>query len=179
MSAASALNVDQPLVDVVDNLPVIVLLGIVVWLSLPQLAERFTIIGRFIRWTGLSKRWKDKAARLEKQRRDAAMEEARKLAAAAMREMTPPDVRRMEEGLRRLGDKFDVLEDSEAMLRAYVIYDELWHFHDDLDEARRGRRPAHRMPIEAFEQKWKSGWRPFDDAGRLVDDGSGGPTGNG
>lgn len=179
MSAAAGLTADQLLLDLVDNLPVIVLLGIIVWLSLPQLAERFAIIGRFIRWTGLSQRWKEKAERLEKQRRDAAMEEARKLAAAAMREMTPPDVRRMEEGLRRLGDKLAVVADAEDMLRAYVIYDELWHFHDDLDEARRGRRPAHRMPIEVFETKWKSGWRPFDDDGRLVDDGSGGPTGDG
>ncbi|WP_229482252.1 hypothetical protein, partial [Mycolicibacterium mageritense] len=66
-----AATLDQVLIAVADNLPVIGLLAINLWLSLPQLAERFTLIGRFIRWTGLSRRWKEKAAKLESQQREA------------------------------------------------------------------------------------------------------------
>ncbi len=77
--------------------------------------------------------------------------------------MTPPDVRKMEERLLHI-------EDVEEMLKAFVIYDELWHFHDDHNEARRGRKPAHRLPFDLFEKKWGTGWRPFDEGGRYTGD---------
>lgn len=156
-------TLDQILVDLADNMPVILLFLVVLWMSLPQLAERFEIVGKLLK--PLSKRWRDKAARIEKQRREVAMEEARKLASAAMQEMTPPDVRKLVERLNRV-------EDAEDLLRAFVIYDELWHFKDDHNEARRGRLPADRMSFDTFEDKWKAGWRPFDATGKLVDDGT-------
>lgn len=125
--------------------------------------QRFAIIGKLLR--PLSRRWRDKAERLEAARHEAAMVEARKLAVAAMQEMTPPDV-------RKLTDRLIRVEDAEELLRAFVIYDELWHFKDDHNEARQGRIPAHRITFDLFEQKWHQGWRPFDDDGRLVDDGT-------
>lgn len=141
--------------------PFILATAIIVWLSLPQLAERFAVIGKLLR--PLSKRWREKAAKLDAQRDAVAMEQAKKLAAAAMKEMTPPDVRKME-------DRLAHVEDAEDMLRAFVIYDELWHFHDDHNEARRGRKPALRLAFDTFEEKWQKGWRPFDEQGRYTGD---------
>lgn len=157
------MTVDKFLSGLLENVPLFAATLIIVWLSLPQLAERFTLIGKLLK--PLSRRWREKADRLEKQRREMAMAEAKKLAVAAMREMTPPDVKKIQERLERV-------EDDEDMLRSFVIYDELWHFHDDHNEARRGRTPAQRLPFDTFEDKWRAGWRPFDGAGRLVDDGT-------
>lgn len=157
-------TLDKVLSGLVDQTPFIIASAIVLWLSLPQLAERFEIIGKLLR--PLSKRWREKAERLDKERHEVAMVEARKLAQAAMQEMTPPDVRKVLDRLNRV-------EDAEDMLRAFVIYDELWHFKDDHNEARQGRTPAHRISFDTFEKKWQRGWRPFDDAGHLVDDGTG------
>lgn len=156
-------TLDKALTGVLEQAPFIIALAIICWLSLPQLAERFAIIGKLLR--PLSRRWRDKAERLEAARHEAAMVEARKLAVAAMQEMTPPDV-------RKLTDRLIRVEDAEELLRAFVIYDELWHFKDDHNEARQGRIPAHRITFDLFEQKWHQGWRPFDDDGRLVDDGT-------
>lgn len=158
------MKLEDFLVGLIDQMPLIAAIIIIVWLALPQLAERFVIVGKAVR--PLSRRWREKAARLEAQRRAVALEEAKKLAVAAMKEMTPPDVRRIQERLGRV-------EDAEDMLRAFVIYDELWHFRDDHNEARRGRRPAHRMPFDTFEEKWKAGWRPFDGDGRFTGDDAG------
>lgn len=154
---------DKALTGFLDQAPFITALAIILWLSLPQLAERFAIIGKLLR--PLSRRWREKSERLEAQRHEVAMIEARKLAVAAMQEMTPPDV-------RKLLDRLNRVEDAEELLRAFVIYDELWHFKDDHNEARQGRIPAHRITFDLFEQKWHQGWRPFDDDGRLVDDGT-------
>lgn len=159
------------LTGITENSPLLVAIAIIVWLSLPQLAERFAIIGKLLK--PLSKRWREKAARLESERRQVALEEAKKLAAAAMAEMTPPDVSRMEARLKKLDEQLDIVQDGENLLRAYVIYDELWHFHDDRNAARRGRPPTDRLTFDSFETKWRGGWRPFDHDGRLVDDGSG------
>lgn len=152
---------EQFLAKVTENAPFFVLLVVVVWMSLPQLAERFEIIGKLLK--PLSVRWREKAERLERQRREAEERRAQEIAAAALKEMTPPDVRKMEERLLHV-------EDVEEMLKAFVIYDELWHFHDDHNEARRGRKPAHRMPFDRFELRWKAGWRPFDESGRYTGD---------
>lgn len=165
---------EKLLLDTVQQWPLIVVLLIVVWLSLPQLAERFEMVGKLVR--PLSKRWRDKAERLETQRKAAAFEEAKQLAAAAIREMTPPDVAEMERRMARMTERLVFIEDAEDMLRAFIIYDELWHFEDDMNEARHGRRPVTRLTLEVFESKWRGGWRPFDDKGKLVDDGSGSTT---
>lgn len=152
---------DEFLAKAAENAPFLVLLAITIWLSLPQLAERFEIISKLLR--PLSRRWREKAERLERQRREAEERRAQEIAAAALKKMTPPDVRKMEERLLRI-------EDVEEMLRAFVIYDELWHFHDDHNEARRGRAPAHRMTFDRFEKRWNTGWRPFDEGGSYVGD---------
>jgi hypothetical protein len=160
------MTADKFLTGLLDQAPLLGATAIIVWLSLPQLAERFVIIGKLLK--PLSRRWREKAARLAAQQDAAALQKARELAALAMREMTPPDVVKMEERLMRV-------EDAEDMLRAFVIYDELWHFHDDHNEARRGRKPAHRMAFDTFEEKWKAGWRPFDERGQYTGDlGAGG-----
>jgi hypothetical protein len=163
-------TLDALLLKLADQWPLIAVLAIVAWLSLPQLAERFAIIGKLSR--PLSRRWREKAERLETQRKATVIEEARRLAAAAMKEMTPPDVAEMERRMQRLDKRLETVQDAEDMLRAFVIYDELWHFRDDHDEARRGHRPVTRMAFDTFEAKWQDGWRPFDDNGKLVDDGS-------
>lgn len=154
-------TLDQLLVSLVENAPFIVLLAVVIWMSLPQLAERFEIVGKLVK--PLSRRWREKAERMERQRREAEERRAQEIAAEAMKKITPPDVRKMEQRLLHI-------EDVEEMLKAYVIYDELWHFHDDHNEARRGRKPAHRLPFDRFEQRWNTGWRPFDEAGRYTGD---------
>lgn len=157
------MTVDDVLVAAADQWPLIAVLAVVLWLSLPQLAERYAIIRKLVGpW---SRRWQARTARIESERRAMWMEEGKTLVSAAIKEMTPRDIRSMEDRLERV-------EDSEDMLRAFVIFDELWHFSDDHNEARHGRRPAHRMTFDTFEAKWKQGWRPFDDHGRLVDDGS-------
>jgi hypothetical protein len=163
--------IDELLIELANQSPVIVLVLIIIWLSLPTLAERFAIIGKLVK--PLSKRWREKAEKLERQQNEHALTLARQLARQAMQEMTPPDVAEMERRMKRMDDTLDLVQDAENLLRAYVIYDELWHFHDDHSEARRGRVPAHRIAFDTFEEKWKQGWRPFDDAGKLVDDGSG------
>lgn len=155
------MTINELLTGAVDQAPLLVAGAVIVWLSLPQLAERFEILGKLL--SPLSRRWREKAEKLRKQQDEAALKKARELAAAAMKEMTPPDVRKLEERLLRV-------EDAEDMLKAFVIYDELWHFHDDHNEARRGRKPAHRMSFDAFELKWKRGWRPFDEEGQYTGD---------
>lgn len=152
-------SLDKLLADAVDQAPLLAAIAAIVWLSLPQLAERFTIIGKVL--SPLSRRWREKAERLAAQQDEAALKKARELAAAAMKEMTPPDVRKLEDRLIRV-------EDAEDLLKAFVIYDELWHFHDDHNEARRGRTPAHRMSFDTFEERWKQGWRPFDAQGHYT-----------
>lgn len=155
---------NELLVKLADQAPWIIVLLIVFWLSLPQLAERFTIIAKVFR--PFLKRWQERAEALENQRRKDALETAREDVRLVLKELTPPDAAKMEARLSGL-------EDAEAMLRAYVIYDELWHFHDNLDDVRRGNKPARRLSFETFEGKWMKGWRPFDDNGRFIDDGTG------
>lgn len=164
------MTLDELLAKLVDQVPLFVVFLIVVWLSLPQLAERFAIIEKVA--GPLLKRQKAKVAQREKERRRASLETARQDVKLILQELTPPDVKRMEERQKRLERQLDDVEDAENMMRAYVIYDELWHFHDDHDAARRGEIPAKRITFDRFEQKWKRGWRPFDDDGRLVDDGT-------
>lgn len=155
----AAMTVNELVAGIVDQAPLLAATAAIIWLSLPQLAERFVIIGKVL--SPLSRRWREKAARLAAQQDEAAMKKARELAAAAMKEMTPPDVRKLEDRLIRV-------EDAEDLLKAFVIYDELWHFHDDHNEARRGRTPAHRMSFDTFEERWQQGWRPFDERGRYT-----------
>ncbi len=155
------MTIEKLLAGLVDQAPLVGTVAMVIWLSLPQLAERFEIIGKALK--PLSKRWRDKADRLAKQQEEAATRKAEELAAAAMKRMTPPDALKMEQRLVRV-------EDAEDMLRAFVIYDELWHFRDDHNEARRGRKPAHRMSFDTFEEQWQSGWRPFDERGKYTGD---------
>ncbi len=158
------MTVNDLLIATADQWPLFAVLAVVLWLSLPQLAERYEVVRKMV--GPLSRRWKERAEKQQAQRRAVWMEEGKVLVSAAIKEMTPRDVKAMERRLERV-------EDAEDMLRAFVIYDELWHFNDDHNEARHGRRPAHRMTFDSFEQKWHQGWRPFDDDGRLVDDGSG------
>lgn len=162
------MSVDEFLIKIADQAPWFVIVLIVIWLSLPSLAERFAIVGKLV--GPLSKKWREKAERLERERRDFALKEARREVQAVMKELTPPDIRRMEQSQNRLAQRLMWVEDSEDMLKAFVTYDELWHFHDDNNEARRGRRPAHRMSFESFETKWKQGWRPFDNRGQYTGD---------
>lgn len=161
---------DDLLNATLDEAPFFVAVAIIVWLSAPQLAERFTLIGKLLR--PLSKRWQEKSAQLEAQRRTETISELRTLALEVIKEIAPPDVKRMEDRMAGLGKRLDRAEDAEELLRAFVIYDELWHFNDDANEARHGRRPQVRMTFDVFEEKWREGWRPFDEHGRLVDDGT-------
>lgn len=158
------MTLNELLEGVVDQWPLLAVLAVVVWLSLPQIAERYEIVRKLV--GPLSKRWQEKAEQQASERRAVWMQEGKTLVAAAIKEMTPRDVKRMEERLERV-------EDAEEMLKQFVIYDELWHFQDDHNEARHGRRPAHRMTFDVFESKWQQGWRPFDDDGKFVDDGAG------
>lgn len=159
---------DKLLIDLADQAPVIVLVIIVIWLSLPTLAERFTIIGKLLR--PLSRRWRQKAAALAEQQKAEALRMARELAKQAMAEMTPPDYAAMQKRLDRYDETLERVQDAEALLRAFVIYDELWHFHDDRAQARHGRIPSTRIPFDMFEERWQKGWRPFDDEGHLIAD---------
>lgn len=159
------MTVNDLLLATADQWPLFAVLAVVLWLSLPQLAERYEIIRKLV--GPLSARWKKQAEKRQEQRRAVWMEEGKALVVAAISQMTPRDVKALEQRLERV-------EDAEDMLRSYVIYDELWHFNDDHNEARHGRRPAHRLAFDVFEEKWKRGWRPFDDDGQLVDDGLGG-----
>lgn len=152
------------LVATADQWPLFAVLAVMAWLSLPQLSERYEIIRKMV--GPLSRRWKVRADKQQAQRRAVWMEEGKALVAAAITEVTPKDVLMMEKRLERV-------EDKEEMFRQFVIYDELWHFNDDHNEARHGRRPAQRISFDTFEDKWKLGWRPFDDDGKLVDDGTG------
>jgi hypothetical protein len=167
------MTLDKLVLGIIDQVPLLVAIVIIVWLSLPQLAERFETISKLLR--PLSRRWREKAERLDAERRQVALDEAKKLAAAAIKEMTPPDVTEMERRMARISLQLRTVEDAEDCLRAYVIFDELWHFKDDHNEARSGRVPQIRMAFDLFELKWKAGWRPFDEEGKLVDDGSSGP----
>lgn len=169
------MTVDKILTGVADQAPLFVVVIIVVWLSLPQLAERFDTIAKLA--APLLKRQRAKQEDREKERREAALEQARIDVRMVLQELTPPDQKRVNQLISELGEQLDRVQDGENMLRAFVIYDELWHFHDDFNEARQGRKPAKRFSFDTFETKWKKGWRPFDDDGRLVDDGTG-PDGN-
>lgn len=168
------MTINKVLEGLYDNSPIIGSALIIIWLSLPQLAERFVVIGKMV--APLSRRWRDKAERIEAARREGVLVEAKRLAAIAMQEMTPPDVVEMARRLARFAETLESVQDAEDLLRAFVIYDELWHFHDDHNEARRGRPPAHRMSFDAFEAKWKEGWRPFDERGKYT--GDAGPEGD-
>ncbi len=165
------MTIDKWLTAISDQAPLLVVIVIVVWLSLPQLADRFETIAKLA--APSLKKQQAKQALREKERRRMSLETAREDVKLILKELTPPDVARMEDRQKRLERQLDSVEDAENMLRAYVIYDELWHFHDDHDAARRGETPANRITFDRFEQKWKKGWRPFDDDGRLIDDGTG------
>lgn len=164
------MTLDDVLAVAADEAPLVLVVAIVFWLSLPQLAERFEIVAKLA--GPVLRKQKVKAAAREKERRRVSLETARQDVKLILQELTPPDVARMEERQKRLERQLDSVEDAENMLRAYVIYDELWHFHDDHDAARRGETPSKRITFDRFEQKWKGGWRPFDGDGRLVDDGT-------
>lgn len=171
VTPAAAGTLNDVLEKAADQAPLLVVVVIIVWLSLPQLAERFDVIARLA--APLLRKQQAKVEEREKERRRVALETAREDVRLVLAELTPPDVKRMEDRQKRLERQLDDIEDAENMLRAYVIYDELWHFHDDHDAARKGEVPAQRISFDQFEQKWKKGWRPFDREGRLVDDGIG------
>ncbi len=165
------MTLDKILSEAANQAPLFFVVIIVVWLSLPQLAERFDTIAKLA--APLLKKQRKKQEDREKERREAALEQARRDVRMVLQELTPPDQKRVNELIDELGKQLDRVQDGENMLRAFVIYDELWHFHDDINEARQGRKPAKRFSFDTFESKWKQGWRPFDDDGRLVDDGTG------
>ena len=72
------MTVDKFLTGALDEAPFIIATTIILWLSLPQLAERFEIINKILR--PLSRRWREKADQLDAQRRSANIKELRELA---------------------------------------------------------------------------------------------------
>ena len=85
---------------------------------------------------------------------------ALQLAAEAVKDITPPDYEAMAARLERLDERLKHVEDTDAMLRAYIVEDERWHFDDDLQSAREGRALSPRMTFQEFAQRWADGWRP-------------------
>lgn len=141
---------DKLLTDLLDQAPLWVLVLAIIWLKLPDWAERFTIVGRLVR--PFSKRWRAKAARLARERKEAIDAEAARLA---------PDYAEMERRLGRMDVRLRLLEQANEINEAYIRYDADWHFDDEMAAVGRPDcKPAPRLHHGEFERLYRGGWRP-------------------
>jgi hypothetical protein len=141
---------DKWISQILDQAPVWVLIVAIIWLKLPEWAERFAIIGRLVK--PFSKRWREKAQRLETERQQLAKAEARRLA---------PDYAEMERRLGRMDVRLRLLEDMNEVNEAFIRYDADWHFDDEMAAVGRPEcAPAVRLHHGRFEQLYRDGWRP-------------------
>ncbi|MCV7226041.1 hypothetical protein [Mycolicibacterium komossense] len=133
-----------------ENAPLWVLIAAIIWLKLPDWAERFAIVGRLLE--PLSKRWQEKAARNERNRREVMEAEARRLA---------PDYAEMERRLKRMDIRLRLVEKSNEVNEAFIRYDADWHFNDEMAAVGRPECvPAPRISHSQFERQYREGWRP-------------------
>lgn len=142
--------IDKFISNLLDQAPLWVLVLAIIWLKLPDWAERFTIVGRLVK--PLSKRWRDKAARIARERKELALAEARRLA---------PDYAEMERRLARMDVRLKLVEQSNEINEAFIRYDADWHFDDEMAAVGRPDcTPAPRLHHGEFERLYREGWRP-------------------
>lgn len=143
--------IDNLIAKVLDQAPMWLLIAAIIWLKLPDWAERFTIVGKLVK--PLSKRWRDKAEKLARERKELAKAEARRQA---------PDYAEMERRLGRMDVRLRVVELANEINEAYIRYDADWHFNDEMAAVGRPDcEPAPRMQHGQFERLYRDeNWRP-------------------
>jgi hypothetical protein len=162
---------DAVLGALADRFPFLVLVVVVIWLSLPQLAERYAIVAKIV--GPLARRWKRKADKRAADVEDRHKAEVRKEAKVLAQEMigqvaAAPDYAEMERRLERMDsaqkraeDRIKRLEQSDEIQRAYIAYDADWHFDDEMAAVGKPDcEPADRLPFERFKALYREGWRP-------------------
>jgi hypothetical protein len=59
-----------------------------------------------------------------------------------------------------LKERFDEVGRALRIMRAFIVYDEDWHFRDQRDDAAAGRTVGPRLCFDDFAEKFAAGWRP-------------------
>lgn len=139
----------------------LLILAIVVFLAytLPRIAEASEAAAKLLGPIG--RYWRERGLTRAEQHRAEVQREARQLAKAIVAEVTPPDYAEMERRLANMDRRIKVLEESDQIQRAYIIYDENWHFADEMAAVRNPEcTPAPRYTFDQFKERWRQGWRP-------------------
>lgn len=133
---------------------------IVVWLLFTRLVETSEAAAKLLGPLGrhIVRSYRQRSDRY---RADVA-QEAKLLAQEIIPKVVPQDYNVVKEQLRNVIDRITDLEIENSAMRGFIVYDEEWHFHDDLVHVRYKdtylREP--RMQWGSFLDQWKSGWRP-------------------
>lgn len=149
--------------SLLSHLPSWMLLAIavVVFLAytLPRLAEASEAVARLLGPIG--RYWRDRGLDRAERHRSEVQREAKQLAKQIVAEVTPPDYAEMGRRLSNMDTRIKILEESDRIHRAYIIYDEHWHFDDEMAAVRHPEcTPAPRYTFDQFRDKWRDGWRP-------------------
>ena len=142
---------------------ILLVVAVVVLLAytLPRIAEASASLAKLMGPIG---RYWRKRGLLRAEERDAELQkEAKELAKQIVAEVTPPDYAEMGRRLGNMERRVKSLEESDQIQRAFIVYDEEWHFNDALAAVGRPDcAPAPRMTHNQFKRLWRDGWRPGD-----------------
>ncbi|AII28178.1 hypothetical protein VC74_gp30 [Mycobacterium phage Sparky] len=129
--------------------------------TLPRIAEASSTLAKLMGPIG---RYWRRRGRVRAQERDAELQaEAKELAKLIVQEVTPPDYAEMGRRLANMERRVLSLEESDQIQRAFIVYDEEWHFNDALSAVGRPDcAPAPRLTHNQFKRYWRAGWRPGD-----------------
>ncbi|OCB43951.1 hypothetical protein A5721_22950 [Mycobacterium vulneris] len=146
-----------------SQLPPWVLLAVAILVllayTLPRIAEASSTLAKLMGPIG---RYWRKRGLLRAAERDAELQkEAKELAKQIVAEVTPPDYAEQGRQLANMDRRVKTLEESDQIQRAFIVYDEEWHFNDALSAVGRPDcAPAPRLTHNQFKKHWRAGWRP-------------------
>ncbi|AJA43330.1 hypothetical protein VC60_gp29 [Mycobacterium phage Sbash] len=127
--------------------------------ALPRIAEASASLAKLMGPIG--RYWRNRGLRRAAERDAELQAEARELAKQIVAEVTPPDYAEMGRRLANMERRVVSLEESDQIQRAFIVYDEEWHFNDALSAVGRPDcAPAPRLTHNQFKRLWRAGWRP-------------------
>lgn len=137
--------------ELADNWAVIVVGLTTAALVLEKVAQSSDSIAKILgpvgRWT--RRNFEKRSARHIK---DVENELAR-LALEVVNQITPADYAVVKTQLEHVVERLDALESENRLLRAFIVYDEKWHWHDNLRDVGDDRPSSDWMDFETFRDQ--------------------------
>lgn len=148
-----------------SQLPPWILLAVAVLVllayALPRIAEASASLAKLMGPIG--RYWRSRGLRRAQEREAELQAEAKALAKQIVAEAMPPDYAEMGRRLANMERRVVSLEESDQIQRAFIVYDDEWHFNDALAAVGRPDcAPAPRVAYNQFKRLWRDGWRPGD-----------------